>query len=138
MERVADIHKAGGIIIRDRKLLVERSIGKHFFIAPGGAIEAGETSKQALVRELKEEFCIDVNETDLEIFGTFYAQAAGAEDKIVKMDVYIVRKWQGEPRADSEVEEIRWVGSRPVEGVKIGSIFEHDVLPKLKELDLID
>ncbi len=43
MNQQYDIHKAAGIIIRDKKLLVERSKGKEFFIAPGGTIEEGET-----------------------------------------------------------------------------------------------
>ncbi len=62
-----DIFKAAGIIIRDRKLLVERSEGKEMFIAPGGTVEDGETDKQTCVRELKEEFDIDVTEDDLGI-----------------------------------------------------------------------
>ena len=56
-----DIHKVGGIIIKERKLLVEKSIDKEFFIAPGGSIEHGETPTQALVRELFEEFKIFVD-----------------------------------------------------------------------------
>jgi 8-oxo-dGTP pyrophosphatase MutT (NUDIX family) len=46
----ADIHKAAGIIIQGRKLLVERSVGKVYFIAPGGSVEPGETVEQAVVR----------------------------------------------------------------------------------------
>lgn len=55
MDKKIDIHKAGGILIKDRKFLVERSKNKTFFIAPGGSIEPRETPKQALVRELKED-----------------------------------------------------------------------------------
>jgi 8-oxo-dGTP diphosphatase len=83
-----DIHKAAGIIIKDRKLLVERSKNKQFFIAPGGSIEEGETAPEALVRELKEEFDIDVAEEDLEEFGTFYDQAAGQEHLTFREDVF--------------------------------------------------
>jgi len=133
-----DIHKSGGIIIRDKKLLVERSFGKEFFIAPGGSIEDGETPKQALVRELQEEFAIDVKEDDLTEFGVFFAEAAGKEGKTVRMDVFMVRGWDGEPRPNSEVEEIRWITSELPEGMRVGSIFEHEVLPRLKDLGLID
>lgn len=133
-----DWHKSGGVIIRDRKLLVEKSFDKDFFIAPGGSIEKGETPKQALVRELQEEFAIDVKEGDLQEFDIFYAPAAGSEDKVLRMDVFTVKEWQGEPRPNSEVEEIRWVTSDNPEGIKLGSIFEHDVIPQLKERGLID
>ncbi len=127
-----DIHKAAGIIIRDHKLLVERSKGKKFFISPGGSIEEGENAKQALVRELMEEFKITVTEADLDEFGTFYAEAAGQEGKTVQMDVFIVNHWEGEPEPDSEVEEIAWVDSSNKDNLPLGSIFEKEVIPRLK------
>ncbi len=138
MTRTIDIHKAAGIIIRDRKLLVERSSNKKFFIAPGGSIEANETPEQALVRELMEEFQLITVEADFQPFGTFYAEAAGQEDKYVQMDVFVVTKWQGEPTPDSEVEEIAWLTSETAKTLPVGSIFAHEVIPKLKAANLID
>jgi mutator protein MutT len=134
----SDIHKAAGIIIRNRKLLVEKSKNKRFFIAPGGSIEDGETAKQALVRELKEEFKIDVLEDDLEEFGEFTGPAAGQEDRTLYMTAFMVKKWAGEPVADNEVEQIAWVNSQNEQNLPVGSIFEHHVMPKLKERGLID
>lgn len=131
------IHKAGGILIKDKKLLVEKSKNKEFFIAPGGSIEKDETPKQALVRELFEEFKIKVLEENLEEFGTFYAKAAGKEDKVVRMDVFLVKAYEGEPTPDHEVEQILWITSQIPQNIKIGSIFEHEVIPKLKEQNLI-
>lgn len=133
-----DIHKAGGILIKDKKLLVEKSKNKEFFIAPGGSIEIDETPKQALVRELLEEFKIKVVEEDFEPFGVFSAEAAGQLGKMVEMNVFIVKKWQGEPEPDNEVEKILWVDTSWVGKIKIGSIFEHEVLPRLKEKELIN
>ncbi len=132
------IYKAAGIVIQDRKLLVERSKGKEFFIAPGGSIEEGETEKQACVRELKEEFDIEVAEEDLEEFGRFEAAAAGQEDRIVHMAAFTVRRWLGEPTPRSEVEEIAWVTSANEQNLPLGSIFEHEVIPRLKSQNLID
>lgn len=135
---MADIEKAAGIIIRDRKLLVERSEGKDFFISPGGSIEPGETAQQALVRELKEEFTIDAREEDFEEFGTFRAEAANQPGRMVNMQTFIVKSFVGEPTPDSEVEEIRWVTTADIGRIPIGSIFEHDVMPRLAEAGLID
>jgi mutator protein MutT len=133
-----DIYKAAGIIIQEKKTLVERSKGKAFFITPGGKIELSETPRQALVRELKEEFQIDVIEADLEPFGTFSAPAANEPDRIVHIEHFIVKKWRGEVRPDNEVEEIRWITSIIPTEMKLGSIFAHEIIPRLKKRGLID
>lgn len=132
------IHKAGGILIKDKKLLVEKSFNKAFYIAPGGSIEPGETPEQALVRELKEEFKISVDKADLVEFGRFTATAAGQEQKTVKMEVFIVTKWIGEPTPDHEVDKILWIDSSWLGKIPIGSIFEHEVIPRLKAQELIN
>jgi 8-oxo-dGTP diphosphatase len=134
-----DIHKAAGIIIKDRRLLVERSTGKDVFIAPGGKLEPGETPRRAVIRELKEEFQLNVSDDDLEEFGTFYADAAGSHNagKKLRMDVFMIKN-VGEVSPDNEVEEIRWISSSIPSDIEVGSIFAHDVLPKLKAQDLVD
>lgn len=134
----ADIHKAAGILIRNRRLLVERSYTKDHFIAPGGSIEHKETAAQALIRELMEEFGITVTEQNLKPFGNFYAEAAGRPGQTVRMDVFVVEAWKGEPKPCSEVEELRWISSSNDEGLPLGSIFEHEVIPRLKADGLID
>ena len=119
-------------------MLVERSVGKPAFIAPGGRIEPGETAPQSLVRELQEEFNIVVSEADLEPFGSFSAVAANHSGQQVHMEVFIVKKWQGKIRPSNEVEEILWLGAELPEDVEIGSIFGHEVLPMLKQQSLVD
>jgi len=131
-----DMHKAGGILIKDRRVLVTRD-EKEIFVAPGGSIEIGETASQALIRECHEELDIGVNAKDLKFFGTFYAQAAGDTRKSIRMDVYIIQKWKGEPAPHSEIEELVWIDSKIPQGMKVGSIFEHEVLPRLKTQNLI-
>lgn len=133
-----DIRKASGIIIKDRKVLVERSAGKEYFIHPGGKIEPGETAKQAVVRELKEEFRIDVQEEDLVLFDQNSAPAANSPEVYVHMDVFLVKKWFGEITPDNEVEETRWLTADIPKDIKLGSIMEHETIPKLKAKNLID
>lgn len=114
-----------------------RSVGKDFFVAPGGKLEPGESTIEALVRELKEELDIAINTPSLENLGTFHANAAGSADKKLRMDVYIVWEYDGTITPTSEVEELRWVNSL-TDDISIGSIFQHDVAPLLKKRGLID
>lgn len=136
-----NFYKAAAIIIRDRKLLVTREKGKEYLIAPGGKIETGESAKQAVVRELKEEVNVDCQLKDLKLFGVFQAPAADQPGKWVKMEVFVVDHWSGEPtpsHGDEEIEEIKWLNSKNKNGLKIGSIIEHEVMPRLKDQNLID
>lgn len=132
-----DIYKAAGIIIEDKKLLFTRAKDMEFFIDPGGKIEEGETAKQALVRELKEELSIDVDEADLEPFGEFVAEAANHKGRTVHMQAFIVKKYSGAIKATSEVEELRWLTSNVPSDIKVGSIFGGKVLPALKLKGLV-
>ncbi len=53
------------LIIKDNKLMLLRNSGKktekEFWLLPGGAIHIGETSEQAIIRELKEEINISLS-----------------------------------------------------------------------------
>lgn len=138
MNTKIDIYKSAGVLLRDRQLLVTRSKGKDFFIAPGGKRETGETAREALQRELREELQIDIDPTSLETLGTFHALATGHEDVHLKMDVFIVPNWDGEITPAAEVAEVRWINSLLPTDMNLGSIFHHDVIPLLKGRDLID
>ncbi len=134
---MADINKAGAVIIRDRKLLVSRNKGKEVYVAPGGKLEEGEDDLDALTRELQEEQSIEIDPNSTELLGEFEAIAAGDNsNRTIRMGVYIVNKYSGEPTPTSEVEENAWVDSRSK--LPLGSIFEHDVIPALVKKDLID
>ena len=138
MNKLDDINKASGIILKNGKVLVGRSVGKEYFIHPGGKIEPGESSKQALVRELKEEFSITVDEAELLFFDHNTAPAANSPEVDVHMDVFIVKKWQGEIKPSHEIEEMLWLSSQIPKDIKIGSIMEHETIPELKIQGLID
>ncbi|SRR6266550_2155148 len=138
MSDTNDIYKAAGIIIENRRLLFTRAKGMDFFIDPGGKIEEGETAKQALIRELKEELSINVDEADLEPFGEFVAEAANNKGKTVNMQAFIVKKWEGVIKPAAEIKELRWLASNLPTDIQVGSIFGGKVLPKLHEQGLVD
>lgn len=138
MDKKQTIYNTAGIIIQDGKLLFTRASDTELFLPPGGKIEKGETAKQALVRELKEELSVDVDELDLEFFGEFTAESVKHPGKTTNMQVFIVKNWQGTIMRDSEIEEIRWLTSILSTDIQVGSIFGGKVLPRLKEQGLVD
>ena len=136
-----DIHKAAGIVIVERKLLVTREKGKDIFISPGGVVEKGEDPKSTVIRELMEEVSLVVDLKDLEDFGVYYADAANHPGSWLKMEVFNVKSWLGEPipnNGEEEIEAILWLTSKIPGGIKVGSIYEHEVIPRLKSRGLID
>jgi len=80
---------------------------------------------------------VRINTQTLESLGSFVAKAAGKEDKVLQMDVFIIHDYDGMPTPSNEVEEIKWINTKTTE-IDLGSIFEHEVMPILKERNLID
>jgi mutator protein MutT len=133
-----DIHKAAGIIIQDRKLLMLKSAKYDLYLSPGGKIEAGETPVQALIRELAEEISIKVEEVDLSFFAKLETVTDLDPNRKIFLDVFFVNKWQGEIVVANEIEAMCWINSGNQDHYKLGSIFAHNVIPRLKSIGLID
>ena len=57
--------RACGIIKQDDKFLIMRVNKTSYYHIPGGHIEIGEDSEQAVIREIKEEIGCDVQEASL-------------------------------------------------------------------------
>jgi len=92
----------------NRVLLAQRPEGKPMaglWEFPGGKIEAGERPEQSLIRELKEELGITVNEACLAPL-TFASHAYA--DFHLLMPLYICRKWE-ERVAATEGQRLVWV-----------------------------
>lgn len=135
-----DIYKIAGLIIRDRRVLASRSHGKDVFIQPGGKVEGDESPIECLERELLEEQGVELDTSGLAFLGTYYSIAAGHEAEALRLrvDAYIVNSYEGILAPQSEVAENKWLNAEDAKTVKLGSIFEHDIIPELKRRDLID
>jgi 8-oxo-dGTP diphosphatase len=72
---------------------------------PGGKVEAGEAPEHTLIRELKEELGIDVNEACLAPL-TFASHAY--DDFHLMMPLYVCRRWEGTMTA-REGQKLAWV-----------------------------
>ncbi len=91
-----------------------------------------------MIRELKEECSIDVNETDLEFFGDYEAQAINHPDQIMHMKAYMVKKWTGEIKKGAEVKELAWVNSQNITDYPVGTVLSKEQIPILVSQGLID
>jgi 8-oxo-dGTP diphosphatase len=91
-----------------RVLLTERPAGKTMaglWEFPGGKVEAGERPEQTLIRELKEELGIDVQEPCLAPL-TFASH--DYTDFHLLMPLYVCRRWEGIVTAQEE-QRLVWV-----------------------------
>ena len=92
----------------DQILIAKRPNKKHlsgFWEFPGGKVEKGESPENALIREVKEELNIDINNKCIAplTFSEF-----NYEKFHLLLLLYVCRRWEGEPMS-MEKNEIKWV-----------------------------
>ena len=103
------IDKMAWILIKDKKILCVRSKGKKLFYLPGGKREAGESNKEALTREIREELQVDLIRDTIEPLGIFIAQADGQAAGVqVRLRCYTAG-YEGTLQAGNEIEEMAWL-----------------------------
>ena len=61
-------YRVVGVIVRDNKYLIQNIGGKDYYVLPGGHVRIGESSEEALIREVREELEIDILKNDFKLF----------------------------------------------------------------------
>ncbi len=97
------------LINDDNKILLsKRPKNKHlsgFWEFPGGKVEIGETPEVALIREIKEELNIDINNKCIAPLS--FSEFDYKEFQLLLL-LYVCRRWEGEVKA-MENNKLEWV-----------------------------
>lgn len=130
------IHKVAAIVIEDNSFLMVRKKGKDVWTNLGGHPEIGETEKDTLLREIKEEMGCEAS--ILRKLGDFEAQAVH-DNAIVRLSTYLVELKGKIVFNDPELEEYRFITKDyQSDGIKLPpSITDHIIPFLVKERLLI-
>ena len=113
----------GAVIVESgRALVVRRGTEplKGEWSIPGGAVELGETLRQAAVREAKEETGLEVEAGEvLEVVDRIMPDPQqNIQYHYVLVD-FLCRRISGEARAAADASELRWITPEELEGFSI-------------------
>ncbi len=119
---------AAVILDRTGRLLLVRKRDTVTFMQPGGKFEPGETSEQALIRELREELGFEMVVDDFEYVGRFEADAANEPGHRVDCDVHFtVVETEGSVAA--EIEELVWIDPLAMDDLAVAPLTANVMRP---------
>ena len=130
------IDKVGGIILKDKKILVQRKKNNRVeCIIPGGKREGNETDLETLKRELYEELTVDL--VDAEYLGSYDDIAVFSHNEPIHVQAYIATI-KGEIKCNNETKEALWIDRNyKEEGIIVGSILGNYIIPELIKRNLM-
>ena len=121
---------AGLLVIKNNKLLLAFSRNKKAWYLPGGKVDSGETSRQALIREIKEELHVTLQAGLLKFYCHITAPAYGEKNNmIMEQDCYLY-ELDGDIIASSEIEAVAYFDfetyqKEPVQVAGVLLVFEN-------------
>lgn len=129
------IDKVGAIILKNKKILVQRKRNnRNECIIPGGKREQLESDFQTLQRELFEELTVELKEAAY--FGD-YDDLAVFSNKPLHVCVYLV-DISGKIKCNNEIKEAIFIDRNYKEkGIEVGSILGDYVIPELVKRGLM-
>ncbi|BDU37232.1 NUDIX hydrolase [Vibrio nigripulchritudo] len=96
------------VLARDSKVLCVKTKGKDKYFIPGGKLEPGESHEAGLIREIKEELCVDLDPATIKRAFSVCDVAYEFEDTTLEMHCYYA-DFMGEISTNSEIESMDWL-----------------------------
>ena len=113
----------GAIIVRDERILLVRRANPPLqgeWSIPGGLVETGETTKEAIIREVREETSLEVEPVKLvEVFERILRDTESrVQYHFVLLD-YLCLVISGEAKASSDVSDLYWATCDELESLAV-------------------
>ena len=99
---------AGLIVIKDRKLLLAFSNNKQAFYLPGGKADQGESTENALRREVREELNVALDPEKVQFYTHITAPAFGELDGIIMEQDCFLYDLHQQPTPSAEIGDLRY------------------------------
>lgn len=109
---------AGLLVVSGDSLLLAFSRNKQAWYLPGGKIDAGETPKEALLREIQEELGVALEEEKLVYYGHVTADAYGEENLQMEQSCFLYPKLD-QLNPSNEIEAVAYFSQAEYEQEKI-------------------
>jgi len=117
----------GAVVISENKILLEKrknEPGKGKWSIPGGLVDLGESPEQAVIREVKEETCLEVDAPRLiDVVSDVSLDENGKIKYHFIIIDYLVTLKHGEPEAASDADALKWVSFSEVEAYELTRSF---------------
>ena len=105
---------AAAVIVNTKgEILLQRRTDKDLWGLPGGCQELGESFEETIIREIKEETNLDVEEKDLKLIGVVSGKTRmnnypNGDVVINNTPLYYIEKYSGELKCDEERKELKF------------------------------
>jgi len=121
--------RISAVIIQNKKLLLITGYDELFYWTPGGKIDANESHKEALKRELNEELSIKPTSID---FYLSYGTINEITKEKQKVYCYLARII-GQPKPKKEITKVLWYSKKNFEAdtPKLSKSIKEYLIPKL-------
>lgn len=117
----------GAVVISEGKILLEKrknEPGKGKWSIPGGLVDLGESPEQAVIREVMEETCLEVDAPRLvDVVSDVSLDENGKVKYHFVIIDYLVAVKRGEVKAASDADALRWVPFSEVEAFDLTRSF---------------